>query len=146
MNNDNTEEKEIKKVKSVKWIIIKYSITIAICISITIAILFIRNFTNVTPGTKEFYRVLADSFTMPGLIYILIATLIFLINEGSLSALGYMGRTIVRTLNPHYKKDKMTYYEYSRNRKKIRGYSCILWVGLAFFVVGIVFLILFYTA
>ena len=145
-NNDNHEVKEVKKVVSVKRIIIKYSIAIAIMLAFVITCLCLRDFTKVVAGTKEFYRTWADSFTIPGLIYIFIAAIIFLINEGSLTALGYMGRIIVRTLNPYSKKERMTYYEYSQTRKKIHGYLCILWVGLAAFAIGLVFLILYYNA
>lgn len=145
-NNDNQEVKEIKKVRSVKRIVIKYSVIIVICLALIITCLLLRNFTKAVAGTKEFYRTWADSFTIPGLIYILIAALIFLINEGSLAALGYMGRIIVRTINPYSKKERMTYYEYSQTRKKIKGYLCILWVGLVAFIIGMIFLILYYNA
>ena len=145
MENNNQVVNEIKQKKSLKRIIIKYSITIAICLTLTIISLFLRNFLNAVVGTKEYYRIWADSFTIPGLAFIFLALIIFLVNEESLTALGYLGRTIVRALTPS-KKESMNYYEYSQSKKKITGYSCILWVGLAFFLVGLVFLILFYTA
>ena len=146
MENNNQAQTEIKKRKSLKRIIIKYSIVIAICLAIAIICLFTRNFTKAVVGTKEYYRIWADSFTIPGIIYIFLALIIFLINEGSLTALGYMGRIIVRSFTPNSKKERMNYYEYSQSKKKITGYSCLLWVGLAFFLVGLIFLILFYNA
>ena len=154
MNNNSKDENEIinetkneiKKPRSVKWIIIKYSITIAIIVAVVLTLLFVKNVTGLTAGTKEFYRVWADSFTIPGLAYIFIAAIIFLMNEGAFTPLGYMGRTIIRTLNPYSRKEKKNYYEYSQSRKKIKGYLCILWEGLAIFLVGLIFLILFYTA
>ena len=146
IQNNNLEEKEIQKTKSLKGIIIKYSICIIICLALTITSLILRKFTNVVAGTKEFYRIWADSFTIPGLVFIVLTLIIFLINEGSLTALGYMGRVIARAIFPHSNKERMNYYEYSQSRKKITGYLCVLWVGLAFFLVGLVFLILYYNA
>lgn len=141
----NKDNQEVKEVKSVKRIIIKYSITIAICLAFVFTCLFLRNFTKLEAGTKEFYRAWCDSFTIPGLLFILFALFIFLVNGGSLTALGYMLKRVAKALIPFSKKDDMTYYEYRQSRKKISGYLCILWVGIAFFLVGLIFLILFYT-
>ena len=137
---------EVEEVRNIKWIIIKYSICIVVNALICLTCLFLRNFTKLEAGTKEFYLVWCDSFTIPGLLSILFALFIFLINQGSLTALGYMLKRLAKSLIPFMKKDDLTYYEYQQSRKKISGYLCLLWVGLVFFIVGIVFLILFYNA
>lgn len=143
---ENKDNQEVKEQLNIKRIIIKYSICVAFNIFICVTCLFLRNFLNLEAGTKEFYRAWSDSFTIPGLLSMLFALLLFLVSQGSLTALGYMLKRVVKSLIPFSKKDDMTYYEYQQSRKKLSGYLCILWVGLVFFMVGIVFLILFYTA
>ena len=137
---------EVREGKNIKFIIIKYTICIVFNAALCIACLFLRNVTTLQAGTKEFYRAWCDSFTIPGLLSILFALFIFLVNQGSLTALGYMLKRLVKSLIPFSKKDNLTFYEYQQSRKKLTGYLCLLWVGLVFFMVGLVFLILFYNA
>ena len=93
---------------------------------------------------KEKYRMLADSFTIPGLIYVLLGLLIMLTNKGSLDALGYMVKRAVKMLVPMSKKDNMTYAEYKETKKGIHGYGFLFYIGAVVTAVGIVFTILFY--
>ena len=87
---------------------------------------------------------LADSFTIPGLIYVLLGLLIMLTNKGSLDALGYMVKRAVKMLVPMSKKDNMTYAEYKETKKGIHGYGFLFYIGAVVTTVGIVFTILFY--
>ena len=137
---------EVREEKNIKCIIIKYTICIVFNAATCIACLFLRKFTTLQAGTKEFYLAWCDSFTIPGLLSILFTALIFLVNQGSLTALGYMLKRLVKSLIPFSKKDNLTFYEYQQSRKKLSGYLCLLWVGLVFFAVGMVFLVLFYNA
>ena len=143
---ENKDNQEVREQLNIKRIIIKYSICIVFNISICITCLFLRNFQTLEAGTKEFYRAWCDSFTISGLLSVLFTVLIFLVNQGSLTALGYMLKRLVKSLIPFSKKDNLTFYEYQQSRKKLSGYLCLLWVGLVFFAVGMVFLVLFYNA
>lgn len=84
-------------------IIIKYAIASIIAVCFVLLNLSLRDFFKETE-LKEKYRMLADSFTIPGLIYVLLGLLIMLTNKGSLDALGYMVKRAVKMLVPMSKK------------------------------------------
>ena len=130
------------KKETVK-IIIKYAIASIIAACFVLLNLSLRDFFKETE-LKEKYRMLADSFTIPGLIYVLLGLLIMLTNKGSLDALGYMVKRAVKMLVPMSKKDNMTYAEYKETKKGIHGYGFLFYIGAVVTAVGIVFTILFY--
>ena len=130
------------KKETVK-IIIKYAIASIIAVCFVLLNLSLRDFFKETE-LKEKYRMLADSFTIPGLIYVLLGLLIMLTNKGSLDALGYMVKRAVKMLVPMSKKDNMTYTEYKETKKGIHGYGFLFYIGAVVTAVGIVFTILFY--
>lgn len=130
------------KKETVK-IIIKYAIVSIIAVCFVLLNLSLRDFFKETE-LKEKYRMLADSFTIPGLIYVLLGLLIMLTNKGSLDALGYMVKRAVKMLVPMSKKDNMTYAEYKETKKGIHGYGFLFYIGAVVTAVGIVFTILFY--
>lgn len=124
-------------------VVIKYAIASIIAIGFVFLNLSLRDFFN-EQDLKEKYRILADSFTIPGLIYILLGLLILLTNKGSLDALGYMAKRAIKMLIPMSKKDNMTYAEYKENRKGIHGYGFLFYIGSIVTALGVVFTILFY--
>ena len=115
------------KKETVK-IIIKYAIASIIAVCFVLLNLSLRDFFKETE-LKEKYRMLADSFTIPGLIYVLLGLLIMLTNKGSLDALGYMVKRAVKMLVPMSKKDNMTYAEYKETKKGIHGYGFLFYIG-----------------
>ena len=126
--------------------LIKYAIAFAIMTGFLFLILGLRNYFTESLDLVTKYRYLTDAFTLPGALFILVAVLIFLTNQGSLTALTWALRRFVRMLIPGMgAKNTQTYYEYVESRKKIAGYLFILISGAVFFAVGMVFLILFYT-
>ena len=130
------------KKETVK-IIIKYAIASIIAVCFVLLNLSLRDFFKETE-LKEKYRMLADSFTIPGLIYVLLGLLIMLTNKGSLDALGYMVKRAVKMLVPMSKKDNMTYAEYKETKKGIHGYGFLFYIGAVVTAVCIDFTILFY--
>ena len=130
------------KKETVK-IIIKYAIASIIAVCFVLLNFSLRDFFKETE-LKEKYRMHADSFTIPGLIYVLLGLLIMLTNKGSLDALGYMVKRAVKMLVPMSKKDNMTYAEYKETKKGIHGYGFLFYIGAVVTAVGIVFTILFY--
>lgn len=126
--------------------LIKYAIAFAIMTGFLFLILGLRNYFTESLDLVTKFRYLTDAFTLPGALFILVATLVFLTNQGSLTALTWALKRFVRMLIPGMGlKNNQTYYEYVESRKKIAGYLFILISGAIFFIVGMVFLILFYT-
>ena len=125
-------------------IIIKYVIATLIGAVFVFVALWLRDFTTLTEKV-DIYRALADAFTIPGVIFPMVALLILLTNEGSLTAVAWMLKRAVNLLIPLSKKEFSSYKEYYENRKKITGFSFILFVGLVYLLVGIIFTILYFT-
>ena len=129
--------------KPIKNKVIVYVIAFVVNGLITLGLLALRHIFTVTDKVL-LYKYIADSFTITGLFPMLLAALIALSNEGSLDALGYMLKRLGKALIPFSKKDDLTYREYLQTRKRVRGYGFLFWVGLAYFIVAIIFIVLFF--
>ena len=124
--------------------LIGYIITNVICILCVALKIFGDDLFHQTE-TLKIYHILCDAFVVPGTLCLLIAALVALSNEGSLDAISYMLRRLGQTLIPFIKKNDERYADYVAKKKRISGYSFITWTGLAYFVVGMIFLVLYFT-
>lgn len=103
----------------------------------------------------ERYRILADAFTIPGVVLMLTAVLVWIGNQQAFVGLSFAGGRLMRSLLPlrfTRKKDldekPETYYEYVTRKKAqggIKGYGFLFVVGAVFFAVALVFLYLYGT-
>lgn len=126
--------------------IVKYVVTALIGALIAYAAFTVRDF-GAAETAAEKYRILCDSFTFPGVLLLLTAALIALSNEGALTMLGYVVGIALRGLIPGMGNRQETYAEYVERKTgkgRVKGYGFILYVGLAYFAVALVFLVLFY--
>lgn len=129
---------------SKKSTIIGYIITNVFCISFVLYLVFTNDLFNQTDILK-IYHVLCDAFVVPGALCLLTAALVALSNEGSLDAISYMLRRLGQSLIPFVKKNDERYADYVSKKKRISGFSFITWTGLAYFIVGMIFLVLYFT-
>ena len=130
---------------NIKNTIIKYSICVAICSLITVGVLFIKEYFTLTDIAQK-YRFLSDAFVIPGILFMGFAGLVFLSDEGSFDGVGFALKKALKVIVPFIGLSNESYAEY-RDRKhkkgKTKGYSCMFFTGLAFFLVGVVFMLLF---
>ena len=93
------------------------------------------------------FKILSDAFTVPGVLLIMIGALIWTSTQGIFDGLGYSFGRIGSMFIPLYQKsfEHLTYYDYkmSKNDKRIKGYSFLFYVGIGFFVIGILFFVLY---
>ena len=133
-------------MRNYRKVILKYVITTTVAGLISLLVLFLRDFWNTTELVDK-YRYLADAFTIPGVLLIMIAALIWISSTGFFDGLAYAITRAGGMLIPFYKKGRehLTYYDYKMSKKdKVpHGYSFLFFVGLAFMVVSIVFVVLF---
>ena len=135
-----------------KWkkILLKYGITALVGGLMSYAVIDLHGYSMAqTPAEK--YLILADAFTIPGVILMLCAVLVWIANQETFTGLTYAGKRMVRALLPFARKNEPheTYYDYlDRKRKegKVKGYGFLFYVGAVFFAVALVFIYLFYTA
>ncbi len=127
-------------------LLIKYGIAFAILVGLLFIVLTARNYFQEGLDLVTKYRYLTDAFTVPGALFILVGLLVFLVNQGSLAALGWMVKRLFRSLIPGMRiQREQTYSEYLETRRKVAGYGFLFISGAIFLAIGMVFLILFYT-
>lgn len=94
----------------------------------------------------ERYLILCDSFTIPGVILVMVGLLVWIGQQGQFDFLSYTGRMI----RDRFRKDPehIRYGDYVLEKQEKRhhgGFGFLIITGLAFVAVALVFLILFYS-
>ena len=126
--------------------LIKYGGAVLFGALLALGALRLRGYTGAEEAAEK-YRILCDSFTFPGLMLILTAALIALSNEGAFLGIGYAVRCALYGLIPGLGSRQETYAEYIERKTekgRVKGYGFILHVGLAYLLLALVFLLLFY--
>ena len=94
-------------------------------------------------------RILADAFTIPGVIITLSGVLVWVVGEGAFDGLTYSLSWAFRALIPFGRSGKQErYYDYverRRQRGKLHGYSFLFIVGGVFMAISVFFIVLFYV-
>ena len=127
---------------------IKYAITTAIAGVFAILIVISRDFEGAKTLADK-YRILADAFTIPGMLLVLIAAMVWISTTGFFDALtyafGYVGSRMLPFFGATHKHE--TYYDYKvrKNDKRFSGYGFMFVVGAVFVLISIVFVYLHST-
>lgn len=127
-------------------IIKRYAITATIGTAITVLTLYLRDFSTQTE-LAERYRILADAFSIPGVLMIMIWCMVAVSTTGFFDMISYGLSSFGRALIPFYKKEHENFYDYKtrKNSERFSDYGFILIVGIVFTVVALIFTVLFYT-
>ena len=121
-----------------KRIIIKYVSTIIVGLGLFFLVLWLRGFYDTPNITKaDYYRCLADAFTVPGMVLICSSIMLFIYQEGAFTGLLYALRHAGRMLLPFLIKNDISYFEYLEGR----GEKSFMSMLLCFFLVGVMFII-----
>ncbi len=95
----------------------------------------------------EYYLMLCDAFTIPGMLLILVGGLVWASNLGALNGLAYVVTLAVRSLIPGKRIDRdKTYSEYveMKEEKRVRGYGFLFISGGVTMAIALVFMALYY--
>lgn len=125
--------------------LVKYLIAIAVAAGIALAVLSVLGFWSEDSALMRLAD-LADAFTVAGLLPVLIGALVWASSEGMFDGIGYASRQIGAMLLPSLRAYRhSTYYDYkmAKRGKRPHGYAFLFFVGLGYFVIGLVFLLLF---
>lgn len=125
--------------------LIRYSVTVGIGAAMVALFLYLQEFNNA--ATSEIrLRMLADAFTIPGVILMLLAGLIWVASDGFFDGLTYSVRWLA-SLIPFTKIKDEKYYDYKvrKSKKRAQGYSFIFYTGLGYFLIAVVLIVLFYV-
>lgn len=132
-------------MKNIRKSLLRYLITTAAAGAVTVLILYLQGFFGLTSQVDR-YRVLADAFTIPGVILVMVTALIWISSEGMFDGLAYAFGRVGSRLIPFFFKSWQheTYYDYKQCKSEDRphGYSFLFFVGLAFVTIAVVFVFL----
>ena len=121
-------------------VILRYLITLVVAVAMLLAVLRINDYWSQTDLSFKLL-ILADGFTVPGVILVMVATLLALGSKGAFDGLSYALRHGLMMLVPFGGKNykHQTYYDYkkSKGERTPRGYSCMFFVGAAFVLIAI---------
>lgn len=134
----------MKKISAVT--ITKYASAIIVGGLLSSYVMVVNDYNNVTDEAEKM-RLLADCFTVPGMVLIMLAALCWLSSKGALDGISYAVVGLFRRLLPGAQsKEPEKYYDYvvrkQENRKK--GFEFLAVVGAGFLLIAIIFIVKFY--
>ncbi len=132
-----------------KWIarLLKYGITAAVGALMCWGVLSLHGYADAVTEAER-YRILADAFTIPGVILMLCWVLVWLSGEGAFEGISYAFSYAFRMLVPGGAKNPERYSDYvlrRREKGRLKGVGFLFFTGAAFFIVSIIFIMLFYS-
>lgn len=126
--------------------IVKYVIAIAVGLLLSFYVMVANDFKNVTDEVVRL-KLLADCFTVPGVVLIMVSAFCWLSSKGAMDFFGYALSGLFRRLLPGAQvKEPEKYYDYVMRKQENRkgGYGFLAIVGLGFLLISIVFIVKFY--
>lgn len=132
--------------KENKALLVKYIICFAIASLITFLVFWSKGFFGHSLAVNV--QILADGFFVSGILLTLFAGMIFISGEGALIGIGFVIRSVVLTFIPMGRQKHELYKDYRERKlsemKKNKDHA-ILYTGLLFLIVGIIFNVIWYV-
>ena len=126
--------------------LIKYIVCFGIASLIAFIVFWIKDFFGHSLAVNV--QVLADGFTVSGLLLTMFAGLMFVSGEGALIGMSFILRNVVLAFVPMGRKHHEVYAKYRERKlseiKRSRD-ACVLVTGLVFLLVGIVLTVIWYV-
>lgn len=126
--------------------ILKYGISFTVALWLAYAFINLRVDLQNPAATPllEWYRIVCDAFTIPGLTFLGLGCLVSLSNQGALDGLGYAATVAFKMLiGAGARQERYKEYLDRRRANRLRGYGFLYVVGGVCTIVAVVFLILF---
>ena len=119
---------------------LQYGITTVLGALLVLAVIFSKNYFSVVE-TKERIKIIADAFTVPGILLVCAGLLVFVTNEGVFHIFTYGIQSFANLFKKGRRKMKYaTYYDYKESKKDQKSsFGFILFVGLFYLTVAIIF-------
>ena len=129
--------------------LLKYGISVSLALLIAYAFVALRVDFEHPEETAliDWYRIICDAFTIPGLLYLMFGAFMSLSNEGALDGLGYVTANAIKMLIPGGGRKLERYKEYLERRRanRVKGYGFLYVVGAGCMAIAGVFMALFYS-
>ena len=132
--------------ENLRKILLRYGMTTAVAAAVTLLLIYLFGFGEASDIADK-HRILSDSFTIPGVILIMLTILAWIASEGIFDGISYAFRQAGAQLIPFLGlvpyENFYDYKEKKKKERKARGYSFLLFVGIAFLIIGVIFVILY---
>ena len=132
--------------KENKALLVKYIICFVVACLITFIVFWIKGF--FTDRLSVNLQILSDGFVVSGILMTLFAGMMFVSGEGALLGIGFVLRNIVLIFTPMGRANHELYADYrERKLKKMKKSSdhAVLFTGLFFLAIGIIFTVIWYV-
>lgn len=127
----------------------KYGVSLGISFLIAFLFVYMRvDFHNPeATGLVDWYLILCDAFTIPGLLFLMLGCMMSLSRQGALDGVTYVIKNAVRMLIPGMALKTERYYEYVEYKRanRAKGYGFLYVTGLICMALSLLFMFLFYT-
>ena len=134
---------------TVKKNLIKYGVTSFLALGLAFLYVYLRVDLADPAATArlEWYKILSDAFTIPGLLLLMFGCLMSLSNMGAMDGLGYVVVNTLKMLIPGGGLKLERYKEYLERRRenRVKGYGFLYVIGAVFMSVALVCMVLFYS-
>lgn len=132
----------MKRISKASWL--SYGVGLAASVAIAVAYALGQDLGSLFQADR--YRVLSDSFAVPGMLGIFIALLLTLSGQGALDGVGYCLSRAVHMLS-FRGTERETYKDYLERHqaKRPRGFGFLYCTGLTCLAVAGIFLALFHN-
>ena len=141
----NTE----KSFKVNKRTLIKYGAATLVFGALSIFHLSLRGVFDTAYSKAELFAILSDAFALPGIIGMMVFVLLWISSTGFFDMITYgvsiAGRSFIPGMRI-YKDERYADYKKRKEKNRLTGYSFILFVGVVFTLLGMLFLVLCYKA
>lgn len=145
----------IRKVKAVKKeskaLLIKYAVCFTVASLITLIVFGVKGF--FTDDIAVNIQILSDGFFVSGILLTAFGCMVFISDEGGLLGIGFVLRNVVQAFVPMGRKNHEFYAQYRERKMKQKkekrenstGNNAVLFTGILFLLVGIVFTVIWYS-
>ena len=125
--------------------LLKYGLCILFGLGMVLLFLTLNDYGSADTPVER-YRLLADGFTLPGILMVMIAALVWISTQGMFDGLAYCFHMVANVFIPFAgtKIKHKTYFDYKESKKDARasGYGFLFFCGCGFLAVAIVFILL----
>ena len=125
--------------------VIKYLATIGGAMLMCLIVIWLRDLGS-EENLAQRYRILADAFSVPGVILMCFSGIMWVSSDGFFDSLGYAFSRVGGMFIPFIKTKHETYYDYKQRKKEKRkkeGFWYLFFVGFGFVLISVVFVVLY---
>ena len=133
-------------MKNKKWM--PYVITTAIGLLVAVLVLYSRNVFSETLDTAALMTALCDAALIPGGLLFCVGLLLWIAETGQFDMLRYGFHFVYAMFVPSARiSERDSFYEYKtqRNEKRKKSPKFLIWIGLGFLLLSVIFVIAYYA-